>query len=67
MKPKVLLGLVLAGLVLLFAFQNTGVVEIRFFVWKGEMSRVLVFLLLVLAGFVLGWGLAKGLGMRKGR
>jgi uncharacterized integral membrane protein len=58
MKAKVILGLVLLAVVVLFTLQNTEVVALRFLWWEFAMSRVLMFLLAfgvgLLTGFLLG-------------
>jgi len=53
MKRWVLLGIGL--LFVIFVAQNTQVVEVRFFFWKAEASRILVLLGTFAAGFIVGW------------
>jgi len=58
MKVKIILGLTLVVLVVLFTLQNTEVVALRFLWWEFAMSRILMFLLIfavgLLTGFLLG-------------
>ena len=58
MKVKMILGLILLLLVVVFTLQNTEVVALRFLWWEFAMSRVLMFLLIfavgMLTGFLLG-------------
>ncbi len=58
MKVKMILGLILVILVVLFTLQNTEVVALRFLWWEFAMSRILMFLLVfavgLLTGFLLG-------------
>ena len=54
-RTKLTLSLTLVGAVVLFALQNTQVVEVRFLFWKVGMSRVLLIFLLLAVGAVLGW------------
>ena len=41
-------------LVLVFVFQNTQVVDIRFLFWKISMSNALILFLAVVFGFITG-------------
>lgn len=55
MNLKLILGLILTTLVIIFIIQNVTVVEIKFFFWAFALSRALLIFLVLLAGFVLGW------------
>lgn len=55
MKPKLIAGAVLVLLVLVFVFQNTDVVDLRFLFWTVTMSRVLLAMLFLIVGLILGW------------
>ena len=55
---KILLAL-LAVVTLVMVGQNTEVVTLRFLVWEVSMSRILVLSITVLAGFVMGFIVAK--------
>ncbi len=48
-----------AVLVGTFILQNTRVVEFRFLFWKLEMSRAILLFVVLGAGVVLGWLLAR--------
>ena len=55
MKPKqiaILVGLVLCLIILL---QNTQVVSFNLFFWKLSMSRIILFPLLIVIGFLIGF------------
>ncbi|MEJ2553277.1 MAG: LapA family protein [Gammaproteobacteria bacterium] len=54
-RAKWTLSLILVAVVLLFALQNTQVVEVRLLFWKLSMSRVLLIFLLLAVGAILGW------------
>lgn len=54
-RTKLIIGLVLLGLVVLFTLQNTQVVEVRLLFWTISMSRVLLIFLLLAVGALLGW------------
>ncbi|MBN1586211.1 MAG: DUF1049 domain-containing protein [Candidatus Omnitrophica bacterium] len=55
MNAKLIAGLVLACLALIFIFQNTVVVKIEFLFWSLSMSSSLLMVVLVLIGVVIGW------------
>jgi len=42
-------------LCLIVIFQNTGVVKVRLIFWNLELSKALLFFLLLLFGFISGW------------
>ena len=54
-KTKLLLGLILICLALLFVIQNTILVDVRFLFWTLSMSGALLFILLMVSGAVFGW------------
>jgi uncharacterized integral membrane protein len=51
--------LVLLALVIVFALQNTQVVEVQFFFWTLSMSRALVLLGTLVIGLFAGWLIGK--------
>lgn len=53
MKRWILVAI--GSLFVIFVAQNTQVVEVRFFFWKAEASRILVLLGTFAVGFVVGW------------
>lgn len=55
MNWRFLLSLVLIGVVVLFIFQNIGVVEIRFLLWSAAISRSLLLLVVFVVGVLVGW------------
>lgn len=55
MNYKLVIGLVLIGLVVIFTIQNTAVVEVRLFFWTIAMSRVLLMFILLAIGIIAGW------------
>ncbi len=54
-KAKLVAGLILAALVMVFTMQNTEVVEIKIFFWSLTMSRVLLVFALLIVGAIFGW------------
>ncbi len=57
MNPKLIVGLVLIGLLVVFVIQNVAVVEIQFLLWTMSMSRALMMFFLIAIGIVIGWSL----------
>ena len=55
MKFKLIAGLFLAGLALVFVFQNINLVNIRFLFWTLAISRSVLMFSFLLIGFILGW------------
>ena len=54
-RAKLIFSLVLVSVMLLFALQNTQVIEVRLLLWTLSISQVLLMLLLVVVGAILGW------------
>jgi uncharacterized integral membrane protein len=54
-KAKLIIGIVLLVLVLVFTFQNTALVPINFLFWDVELNRALLIFLTTAIGFVAGW------------
>jgi lipopolysaccharide assembly protein A len=65
MNPKLIIGIILAGLAALFIIQNVTVVDMRFLFWTLSMSRALLMLLILAIGIVLGWLLHGSFSRRK--
>jgi len=57
MNIKLIAGLILASLIVLFAVQNAEPVEFRFLLWTFALSRALMMFILLAIGVLLGWGL----------
>jgi uncharacterized integral membrane protein len=66
MDYRLMTGLLLGGLVVLFIVQNAAVVEIRLLFWTLTMSRALMIFLVLAIGIVLGW-LTHGYLVRRKR
>lgn len=54
-KIKLILGGLLLLLGLIFAVQNSGVVEVKFIVWSLKMSQALVIFLMGATGALVGF------------
>ncbi|MBN2061329.1 MAG: LapA family protein [Deltaproteobacteria bacterium] len=59
MNIKLIAGLILICLIVIFSIQNTAVVEIKLFFWTISMSRVLLMFLLLAIGIFMGWLLSS--------
>lgn len=55
MKLKVFASVILAGLALVFIFQNVTVVNIRFLFWTFSLSRSLLMVSFFVTGLLAGW------------
>ena len=66
MDYRLITGLLLGALVVLFIVQNAAVVEIRLLFWTFAMSRALMIFLVLAIGMVLGW-LSHGYLVRRMR
>ena len=44
MKFRTIIGLLFAGIIVVFSLQNAEVIDVKFFFWKMSISRVLVIL-----------------------
>jgi uncharacterized integral membrane protein len=55
MSPRLVAGLILSGLAVLFIIQNVDVVEIRFLFWRLHMSQALLIFVVLALGIVIGW------------
>lgn len=55
MNFKLILGLILAGLAVVFIIQNFAAVELTFLVWTVSMSRALLMFFILSIGLILGW------------
>ncbi len=67
MKPKLIIGAILAGLAVVFIVQNTTVMDLRFLFWTLSMSGALLMFLILAVGMILGWLLHGSLKRRKAR
>ncbi len=55
MNFKLILGVILAGLAVLFIIQNVTTVDLTFLFWTLSVSRALLMFLFLSAGIILGW------------
>ena len=52
---RLIIGVALVLVVVIFTLQNTEVVTINFLLWRFSMSRVLMIFILLLSGVLIGW------------
>lgn len=55
MNFKLISGLIIVCLILIFIIQNIAIVEIRLVFWTIEISLALLILILLSLGMVAGW------------
>jgi uncharacterized integral membrane protein len=56
---KFIIGILFGILAVIFIMQNVQVVEVAFLGWTISMSRSILFVVMILIGFVLGWGVGS--------
>ena len=64
MNVKLLTGVILAVLTVVFIIQNTAVMELKFLFWTLSMSGALMAILVLSIGIILGW-LMRGIFSRR--
>lgn len=63
-RPKVIAIIVVSVLALILLFQNIDIVTFRVFFWTGEVSQLVLVVLMLAIGYILGFLTAK-LGGKK--
>ena len=58
-NPKVIAGLVVGVLFVIFLFQNMDDVALRVYFWQVSMPKIILVPLSILVGFVAGYAVAK--------
>lgn len=58
-NPKVIAGLVVGVLFVIFLFQNMDYVPLRFYFWERSVPKIILIPLAILVGFVAGFVSAK--------
>ena len=64
-KPKLIVGLVLLVLVVIFSFQNADIVKVSFLFMKFQVSLALILFATLASGVILGWALSHTWRIRK--
>jgi uncharacterized integral membrane protein len=65
MKRKLITAAVIVILILIFLLQNNQVVTLRLYFWEISMSQIILIPLTMMAGFVLGFIVAKLTGKNR--
>ena len=52
---KIIFGIIIGALVIIFIIQNIDTVEIDFYFWTITANRALMVLIVFLAGGIIGW------------
>ena len=65
MKRKLITAVVIVILILIFLLQNNQVVTLRLYFWEISMSQIILIPLTMMAGFVLGFIVAKLTGKNR--
>lgn len=55
MNVKLILGILLAALAVVFLIQNVTSVDLTLFFWTLSISRALLMCMILIAGIILGW------------
>jgi uncharacterized integral membrane protein len=63
---RFIVGILLGAVVVVFILQNVQVVDFVFLGWTVSMSRAILFIVMILVGFILGLG-AGSIGGRRRR
>jgi uncharacterized integral membrane protein len=61
---RFILGIVMGAAAVIFAVQNTAIIQVEFLAWQITMSRSLMILIVLFFGIVIGW-IVGGLGRRR--
>ncbi|MBP0902324.1 lipopolysaccharide assembly protein LapA domain-containing protein [Mariniflexile gromovii] len=61
MNFRTIIGLLIALVIVIFSIQNAEVTDVKFFIWKLSMSRVLI----ILGSFAIGVLVGYLLSLRK--
>ena len=64
MKVRLVIIILLAGLFVVFMFQNDDPLRVRFILWSAVISKSLLILLAFITGLVFGW-ISLAWGRRK--
>ena len=65
LNVKIIMIMVLILLIIFPILQNTDVVTLKLFFWEISMSRIILFPLIFIVGFLTGWGVVLYRNYRK--
>jgi len=61
---KLIVGIIIGVLVIIFMVQNVETVDIQFLKWTAHLSRAIMILIVFVVGIGIGW-VVKSIGYRK--
>ena len=61
---KIIIGFIIGIIAVIFAVQNTEVVEVSFLAWSVSTPRAIMIIAVLVAGYFSGW-LTKGIKTRQ--
>jgi uncharacterized integral membrane protein len=61
---KLIVGIIIGVLVIVFMVQNVETVDIQFLTWTAHLSRALMILIVFVVGIGIGW-VIRSIGYRK--
>lgn len=67
MKVKLVIGIILLSITILFVYQNTDRVPVDFIVWSVDVSLALLVLVAFVSGLAIGWLLNSYLRFSRNR
>ena len=65
MGTRLYVAIFVLAVVVIFTVQNAEVVEVRFLLWTGSMSRALLLFLVFVGGLLTGWLLSTFAHLRR--
>ncbi|MEO0996918.1 MAG: LapA family protein [Pseudomonadota bacterium] len=65
MRPALIVSIALIATLFVFVVQNTKTVDIAFLLWRVEMSRALLLILVFIAGALTSWLLQIAIRRRR--
>jgi uncharacterized integral membrane protein len=65
MRIKIIFGVIVVVIALVFSMQNAGMVEVKFFGWSFAASLALLIFAALVIGFVSGWILPSALRLTR--
>jgi len=61
---RFILGIAFGILALIFIFQNMQIIDVTFLAWTITTSRAVILLIILAAGFIVGWAVGS-IGRRR--
>ena len=64
---RFILGIIFGVVALVFMMQNTEVANVQFLAWTFSLPRAMMYLIVLVIGFVLGWLVTSVRVIKRGR